>query len=197
MKDGNMTTKQDGELLAELLDIPEAIFEGLTLREIMTAPGAIKGIGEKYAKKILLLKELSRRWFMTPNPRQKVDGAEDVARYLMPRLKDENQEHLMFIVLNVRDVIIATPTVSIGGLTSAVFNPRDVFQAALYHSAASVILVHNHPSGDPSPSNVDKKMTKRLFQCGNIMEIPVLDHIIIGNLLFYSFKEDKIQSLTY
>ena len=144
-----------------------------------------------------MLKELSRRWFMTPNPRQKIDGAEDVARYLMPRLKDENQEHLILIVLNIRNFIIAAPTVSIGSLTSAIVHPREVFRTAIYYSAASVILVHNHPSGDPSPSDVDKKITKKIFQCGKIMQIPVLDHVIIGNLLFYSFKEDKIKKLNY
>ena len=66
-----------------------------------------------------MLKELSRRWFMTPNPRQKIDGAEDVARYLMPRLKDENQEHLILIVLNSKKFIVATHIVSVGSLTSA------------------------------------------------------------------------------
>lgn len=134
---------------------------------------------------------------MTPNPRLRVDCAEDVARYLMPKLKDENQEHLILIVLNTKDYIIAAPTVSIGSLTGAVVHPREVFQAALHYSAASVILDHNHPSGDPSPSDADKKVTKRIFQCGKIMDIPVLDHIIIGNLLFYSFKEDTIKRLEY
>ena len=197
MKDGDLMTKRDVELLAELLGIPEAVFESRTLREIMMAPQAIKGVGEKRAQKIRMMKELARRWFMMPNPRLKVDGAEDLARYLMPRLKDENREHLILIALNIKNAIIAASTVSIGTLTSAVVHPSEVFRAALYYSAASVILVHNHPSGDPSPSDADKKITKRLFQCGKIMEIPVLDHVIIGNLLFYSFKEDKIQSLTY
>ncbi len=197
MRNGDIIRKRNGELLSELLEISEEVFAARTLREIMTAPQAIKGIGKKEVEKISILKELSRRWFMTPNSRQKVDGAEDVARYLMPRLKDENQEHLIVVVLNTRHVIIAAPTVSIGSLTGAVVHPREVFQAAIYYSAAAVILVHNHPSGDPSPSNPDKKVTKRIFQCGKIMEIPVLDHVIIGNLLFYSFKEDKIQSLTY
>lgn len=197
MRDGDMTTKRDGELLAELLNIPKTVFETRTLREIMMAPQAIKGIGEKRTKKILMLKELSRRWFMTPNLRQKIDGAEDVARYLMPRLKDENKEHLILIVLNSKKFIVATPIVSVGSLTSAVVHPREIFRTAIYYSAASVILVHNHPSGEPDPSDADKKITKKLFQCGKIMQIPVLDHVIIGNLLFYSFKEDKIKSLKY
>ncbi len=197
MRDWDMTTKQDGELLAKLLDIPETILRACTLREIMAAPQAIKGIGEKRTQKILMFKELSRRWFMTPNSRQKVAGAEDVARYLMPRFKDENREHLILVVLNIQDAIIATPTVSIGTLTGAIVHPREVFRAAIYYSAASVIVVHNHPSGNPSPSDADKKITKRLFQCGKIIQIPVLDHVIIGNLLFYSFKEDKIKRLTY
>lgn len=197
MRDGDITIKSNRELLAEILDISEDVFETLTLREIMTAPQAIKGLGEKEAEKIRILKELSRRWFMAPTPRQKVGGAADVARYLMPRFKDENREHLILLVLNIKDVIIATPTVSIGSLTSAVVHPREVFRAAIYYSAASVIVVHNHPSGDPSPSEEDKRVTERLFQCGKIMQIPVLDHVIIGDLLFYSFKEDKIKSLNY
>lgn len=86
-------------------------------------------------------------------------------------------------------MIIATPTISIGSLSASIVHPREVFEEAVKYHSASIILVHNHPSGDPDPSKEDIATTERLIKAGEIMDIPVLDHIIIGNHHFSSFKE--------
>ena len=192
-----MRDKSHGELLAELLDIPEKVFEGLTLREIMTAPKAIKGIEEKDAEKISILKELARRWFSDQNRLRVINGPEDVARHLIDKIKGDNREHFMMIALNLHHRIIGTSIISVGNLTQAVVHPREVFRAAMWYSAAFIIVAHNHPSGRPAPSKEDIRVTKKLIQCGKIMEIPVLDHVILGDNIFYSYKENKVKRIRY
>ena len=112
MKDWDIITKSHGELLAELLNIPAEVFTERTLREILEAPMTIKGIGEKRAEKIRVLKEISRRWFSEKNRLRVINGPEDVARHLMPKLKGENQEHFMLLALNIHHrLIVAHPPI--------------------------------------------------------------------------------------
>ncbi len=192
-----MRDKSHGELLAELLDIPENVFAGLPLREIMTAPRAVQGIEEKDVEKINILKELSRRWFSDQNQLRKINGPEDVARHLIAKIKGDNREHFMMIALNTQHRLIGTSIISVGGLAQAIVHPREVFRAAMWYSASCIIVAHNHPSGRPAPSKEDIRVTKRLIQCGKIMEIPVLDHVILGNNVFYSYKENKVKRIRY
>ena len=84
------------------------------------------------------------------------------------------------------------PVISIGSLTASVVHPREVFKAAIQHTAASMILVHNHPSGDPTPSKEDIATTRRIVEAGKLMDIPVLDHIILGNNKYISLKEKGV-----
>jgi len=93
------------------------------------------------------------------------------------------------MMLNTKNHVIGMQTISVGGLNSTSVHPREVFQIAVKYSAATIILVHNHPSGDPTPSMEDIAITKRIVKCGKIMDITVLDHIIIGNNKFASLKE--------
>ena len=118
-----------------------------------------------------------------------VYGPEDAAAYAMPLLRDEEQEHFAIILLDMKNHIKYMPIISTGSLSASVVHPREVFRQAIEHSAASVILVHNHPSGDPSPSREDINVTKRMVEVGKIMDIPVLDHIIIGHNRFCSLKD--------
>ena len=93
------------------------------------------------------------------------------------------------LLLNTKNHILAMPTVSVGSLSASIVHPREVFQTAIQYAAAAMILLHNHPSGDPSPSREDIAVTERLVKAGKIMDIPVLDHIILGDNKFISLKE--------
>ena len=93
------------------------------------------------------------------------------------------------MLLDVRNRVLAMPTVSIGSLTASVAHPREIFREAIRYSAANMILIHNHPSGDPTPSREDVQITKQMMKAGEIMGIPVLDHVIIAGDVFLSLKE--------
>lgn len=113
----------------------------------------------------------------------------DAAMYMMDELSGINQEHFVALYLNTKNQVIHKETVFVGGLSSAVCEPRDIFRAGLKHSAANIVLLHSHPSGDPMPSPEDVAVTKRLVEIGELMGLPVLDHCIIGNGNYTSLKE--------
>ena len=114
----------------------------------------------------------------------------DAADYAMPRLRFQQREHFAIILLNIKHHILSMPFISIGSLTASVVHPREVFKAAVQNSAAAMILVHNHPSGDPSPSKEDLNITRQLMEAGKLMDIPVLDHIVLGDNKYISLKEE-------
>jgi DNA repair protein RadC len=93
------------------------------------------------------------------------------------------------LLLNTKNHIISIQEISVGSLTASIVHPREVFETAVKHHAASMILIHNHPSGDPTPSREDIAVTERLVKAGKVMDIPVLDHVILGNNRFASLKE--------
>ena len=101
----------------------------------------------------------------------------------------KTKEQFMLALLDTKNKIIATPTISIGSLSASVVHPREVIAETIKYPCASIILVHNHPSGDPTPSREDIAVTERLVKAGKVMDIPVLDHIIIGNKKYCSLKE--------
>ena len=102
------------------------------------------------------------------------------------------QEVFKLILLNTKNIVIGTKDVFKGTLNSSIVHPREVFKEAIHRGSASIIVCHNHPSGDPSPSKEDINITLRLKECGNIMGIELLDHIIIGNNRYVSLKEKGI-----
>ena len=118
-----------------------------------------------------------------------VHSPEDAARFAMPRLRFEQREHFAVMLLNRKNHILAMHDISIGSLSSSIVHPREVFRAAIRYAAAAMIVLHNHPSGDPTPSREDIAVTRRLVRAGELLDIPVLDHIIIGDNKFHSFKE--------
>lgn len=151
----------------------------------------VKGIGEAKAATVLAALELGFRMAERPSePRFAIRSPQDVATYVMPRLRYENKEHFMIMLLNAKNHVLALSTISVGSLSASIVHPREVFREALSHSAASVLLIHNHPSGDPSPSKEDALVTQKLVQAGEVMDIAVLDHIIIGDNRFVSLKEE-------
>lgn len=147
------------------------------------------GIGKGKALELLALLELAKRLGEKRKERSVITCPEDAADYAIPRLRYESKEHMCTMLLNVKNHIIAWETISIGSLDASVVHPREVFRPAIIKGAASIILVHNHPSGDPTPSKEDLEVTARMVQVGKIMNISVLDHIIIGGDNFVSMKE--------
>ena len=150
----------------------------------------IKGIGDAKAATIIAAVELGRRLSeKVSEKRYVIHGPEDAAVYVMPRFRYETKEHFAVMLLNTKNHVLSVHVVSIGSLSASIVHPREVFREAIQNAAASVILLHNHPSGDPSPSREDILVTERLVKAGKIMDIPVLDHIIIGDDKYISLKE--------
>ncbi|WP_301108354.1 DNA repair protein RadC [Sporosarcina sp.] len=159
---------------------------GMTVGEMTE----IKGIGEAKAVHILAAAELGKRLYRTsPQDRYKIRSPEDAANYLMTDMSSLNQEHFVVLFLNVKNEVLHKQTIFIGSLNSSIVHPREVFREAFKRSAASMIISHNHPSGDTTPSREDIEVTKRLMEAGAIMGIDVLDHIIIGDQKFISLKD--------
>jgi len=153
----------------------------------------IKGIGTAKATQLKAAFELSRRLEGYPDSGQKVviKKPEDVLLQVRGRLKGKKKEYFLMLLLDTRNQLIGVTTVSIGSLDSSIVHPREVFKEAISASAASVILVHNHPSGDPQLSEDDIKLTKRLVEVGRIVGIEVLDHIVVGDKAYVSMKSTK------
>ena len=171
-----------------------ACYKDLGLTAMVNMPvaelSAIHGVGPSKAASVLAAVELGRR--LSQKAAEKVEiihGPEDVAHFAMPRFRHEQREHFAVMLLNTKNHILGMPDISIGSLTASVVHPREVFKVAVRYSAAAMILLHNPPSGDPSPSREDIAVTQRLVKAGKIMDIPVLDHIILGDNRFTSMKE--------
>lgn len=172
------------ELLAKFGNI-KAIGQA-TIEEL----SQIKGIGLAKAAQIKACFELGKREDLEPEPRDfDIKNPESVVKAIRSSIKDKAKEHFKLILLNPRNKIIGISTISIGTLNASLVHPREVFKDAIVHSAASVVLAHNHPSGDPEPSEDDINITKKLVDSGKLLGIEVLDHIVIGKDNFCSFKE--------
>ncbi len=151
---------------------------------------AIKGVGEAKATQILALAEISKRFNSFESGRElKVTCPKDVAEYIIPQMKSLKKEYFKLIMLNTKNIVISLKDISMGSLNSSIVHPREVFLEAIKNSSSSVILCHNHPSGDPTPSKEDIDITNRLKECGKLLGIEVLDHIIVGDINYISFKE--------
>ena len=148
------------------------------------------GIGEAKACQIIACFELGRRLAAFKEVKKPIiRKAKDIAKLFVPELSFLKKEHFKAVYLNSRKRIIREETIFIGSLNESVVHPREIFQIALDENAAALILLHNHPSNDPAPSNFDIKITKELIKAGNILGIEVLDHIIIGGNRYASLKE--------
>ena len=158
----------------------------LSLKELQE----INGIGPAKAMQIKALFEFTRRHDLAKRTKIPVRSAKDVFEYASRRLPDNYKEHFMVLHLDSKNRIIKDEIISTGILNASLVHPREVFKPAIKESANSIILVHNHPSGDPTPSEEDKKITKILFDAGELLDIKLLDHVIVGDT-YYSFKENK------
>ena len=164
-----------------------AAISKLSVHELMK----IKGIGEAKAISIAAAMELGRRR-VTENAMQKTQIASSVDAYdlIHSRMRDLNHEEFWIILLDRRSKVIAVEEIHVGGMSAMVVDPKIIFQKALERKASSVILSHNHPSGSPSPSNEDIRLTEKVKLAGNYMDIKVLDHIIVGEGAYYSFADE-------
>ena len=122
-------------------------------------------------------------------PRLKIDGPEAIFRHFSPQLGHLRKEVFLILALNSANILLRDIRISEGILNASLVHPREVFKAAILESAASVILLHNHPSGETQPSSDDRQITDRLVQAGKLLDIPVLDHIILSSRGYYSFRE--------
>ena len=151
----------------------------------------IKGLGPAKAATILAAVELGRRVAgADPQKKVKLSSPEACVSYLMPRMRYEQQEKFLVLLLDSKNQLLKCQQVSEGTLNASVVHPREVFAPAMLHRAACVLAAHNHPSGDPAPSIEDRKLTQALEATGTVMGIPLLDHIIIGDGRYFSFREN-------
>jgi DNA repair protein RadC len=178
------------------LEIAENLFErfGRSLRRLGTAPGTqlmtVPGIGEARAVAIQAALELGRR--AAEEVRQEDDRVttpRDVYRRFELRLRDLRQEEFHVLLLSTQNAVLREVMVTRGILDASVVHPREVFAPALAEAAAAVILVHNHPSGDPTPSPADREVTRQLVEAGRVIGIPVRDHVVVGNGRYASFLD--------
>jgi len=152
----------------------------------------LEGIGPAKAAEIKAAIELGRRHQKPGLAGASFCSSEDVVSYYRPRMKDMKKEMFRCALLDTKNKIIRDEIVSIGSLSTSVVHPRDSFKAAIRESAAAVIFIHNHPSGDVKPSQEDILLTRRLVQAGEVIGIRVLDHIIIGDGMHFSFRDNGL-----
>lgn len=153
----------------------------------------IKGVGKAKACQILAAIELGRR--VATHPRKErisIEKPGDIAELFMEKMRYYKEEHFSTLLLDTKGKIIEEVEVSVGDLNSAPVHPREVFKQAVKRSAAAVVLIHNHPSGDPSPSTEDLDITLRLIESAKILGISVIDHIIIGDGVYTSLKSEEL-----
>lgn len=154
----------------------------------------VDGIGKDKAATLAAAFELSRRilsqskWFSN----RKITSPQDIAEIFIPILRDDIKEKFIVVCLNSANKVIKYETISIGNLNSSVVHPREIFKVAIDNSSASIILIHNHPSGNPEPSIEDIRITKKIVDSGKILDIPVFDHLIIAGETYTSFVEKRL-----
>ncbi len=161
------------------------------LRESSSSLARIRGVGNSLAARIRAVREIGQRFARVErtSPQLHVSGPEDVADLLLDEMRGLDREHFRAILLNTKNRILGVRTISIGSLNASVVHAREVFKAAVTESAQAIVLVHNHPSGQPEPSPEDLAVTDRLVHAGRILGIEILDHVILGSHEYVSLKE--------
>ena len=158
----------------------------ISLRELESIPG----LGPAKAANLLAAFELGRRLASAPLERgQAIRSPADVQRHFQPRWRDRRRESFHALQLDGRHRLTSVDEVSVGTLTASLVHPREVFREAIRNAAAALLLVHHHPSGDPSPSPEDRSVTERLVAAGRLLGIRVVDHVIVADSGYFSFQE--------
>ena len=154
----------------------------------------IKGIGPSKAMQILAMAELGKRHKDSQKVVRFLSSAKKVFEFMHERLRDEKQENFIIVLLNNRNHYISDHLITKGILDSSIIDSREVFKPAIKNSASKIILVHNHPSGDPTPSQEDLEVTEKIADAGELLGIKVLDHVIVGKDKYWSFGENKFSN---
>lgn len=153
----------------------------------------VSGMGLAKAAQLQAAFELGKRVSTKPLQRApQITSPADAAQYVMEKLRYEKKEKFVVLLLNARSKLIKISTISVGTLTANLVHPREVFAEAIANGAECIILVHNHPSGEPIPSKEDRDITQRLYQVGELMGVKVADHIIIGEGKFLSMAQERL-----
>lgn len=175
----------------ELATVVLTCFNGLRalIQASIEELSEIKGMGPAKAAQVKAALELGRRVAADSfGERAVIKTPEDAVRLVMEEMRNLDREHFRALLLNAKNQVIGREIISIGTLNSSTVHPRELFKNAIKRSAAALILAHNHPSGDPDPSREDIEVTRRLLEAGQIIGIEILDHLIIGDSKFTSFK---------
>jgi DNA repair protein RadC len=188
----------DVELVTVLIgnaDVAARFCSSIPVRQLHRVPNeeltAVRGIGPDRARRILAAVELGRRLWPDGDAAALVRGPETVFD-LCRDIRAANREHFVGFYLNSRNQVLRREVISIGSLNASIVHPREVYQPAIAVSAASLVLAHNHPSGDPTPSEEDLAITRRLVEAGRIIGIDILDHVVVCRDGYASFKERKL-----
>ena len=202
MKDFEKMSLQELLAMAMGIDLENEVVKEIssrysTAKSLYHAPleelQQIRGIGSRKALLLKAVLELGLRLVTPPRDNSTaITSPNDAMALLQPRMQLLDREHFVVISLTTKNRVIAIETASIGSLSSSLVHPREIFKNAIRLSAAAIILGHNHPSGDPTPSREDLKITKRLVEAGKLIGIEVLDHIVVGVNAYTSFKEKSL-----
>ncbi len=184
-----------GSTGAPALDVAARVAASVNVRRLHQAAAddllAVRGVGRARAAQLLAAAELGRRLWPDGDATPLVRGPESV--YELTRdIRAMNREHFVGFYLNSRNQVLRREIISIGSLNASIVHPREVFLPAVAMSAASVVLAHNHPSGDPTPSEEDLAITRRLLEAGRILGIDLLDHVVVARDSYASFKERRL-----
>ena len=195
----------DNELVAAVLGTGCRSTDALTLaNELLAVRGGVHGlvrsscddlarvagIGRAKSAQVLAAVELGRRTLShAPSARVQLRTPREAAAYLLPQFGSRPVEQFGLVLLDTKHRVLRATVLAIGGLNATGVQPREVFREAALGSAASIVMFHNHPSGDPTPSPDDVELTRRLVAAGLVMGIEVVDHIILGDVRYWSFKE--------
>jgi DNA repair protein RadC len=184
-----------GQRRASVLDLANALLAALGGIEGLARARhddlvVVGGIGSARAAQVLAAVELGRR-VVSRGGREKVQvtSPRAVAEFLMPQYGNRPVEQFGIVLLDTKHKVLRTTVLSVGTLDASIVHPREIFREATAGGAAAIVLFHNHPSGDPEPSPEDKRLTERMIAAGLVMGIDVLDHIILGDTRYFSFRE--------
>ena len=189
------------EIIASILQTPDALYQASTYlarhhgllglaRASLHELQEVDGVGPAQAARLKAAMELGRRVLIaSPNDRVQVKSPADAANLMMMEMSTLEQEHMRLILLDSKNYVIDMPTMYVGSLNTSVIRVGELFREAIRQNCAAVIVVHNHPSGDPTPSPEDVAVTELITQAGQLLDIDVLDHLVIGQSRYVSLKE--------
>ena len=187
-----LRTGSRGENVLDLATRLMVEFGGLAglARATFSELSAIKGVGQAKAAQLKAGLEIGRRLLIAaPHERPQITSPADAANLLMLEMGHLEQEHLRVLLLDTKNQVLASPVVYKGNVNTSVIRIAELFRAAIRHNSTALILAHNHPSGDPTPSPEDVRVTRQIIEAGTMLDIEVLDHLIIGQGRYVSLKE--------